>query len=38
MFYRPVDPTSLSGDALDAWYRRSPADIEQERQASAKAR
>lgn len=31
----PVDPSSLEGDELDRWYRRSPQDIEQERQAAA---
>jgi len=30
----PIDPASLDGDALVSWYRRSPADIEQERQAA----
>jgi hypothetical protein len=29
----PVDLWSLDGDALKRWYQRSPADIEQERQA-----
>jgi hypothetical protein len=38
MPYSPVDPASLSGDALDAWYGRSLDDIEQERQAAAQAR
>lgn len=31
----PVDPASLEGDELDRWYRRSPLDIERERQAAA---
>lgn len=30
----PIDPASLEGDALTRWYLRSPADIEQERQAA----
>jgi hypothetical protein len=30
-----TDPASLEGDALTQWYLRSPADIEQERQAAA---
>lgn len=30
-----TDPGSLDGDALTQWYLRSPADIEQERQAAA---
>jgi len=30
-----TDPASLEGDALTQWYQRSPADIEQERQAAA---
>jgi hypothetical protein len=30
-----TDPGSLEGDALTQWYLRSPADIEQERQAAA---
>jgi hypothetical protein len=30
----PVDPSTLNGDALKRWYQRSPADIEQERQAA----
>lgn len=38
MPYSPVDPASLSGDALDQWYRRTPDDIERERQAAAQAR
>lgn len=29
-----VDPTSLAGDELHRWYRRSPQDIERERQAA----
>lgn len=34
MPYSPVDPASLEGDDLLRWYRRSPWDIEQERQAA----
>lgn len=30
----PVDPSTLEGDALRRWYQRTPADIEQERQAA----
>jgi hypothetical protein len=30
---RQIDPSRLHGDALRRWYLRSPADIEQERQA-----
>jgi hypothetical protein len=30
-----TDPTGLDGDALTQWYLRSPAEIEQERQAAA---
>jgi hypothetical protein len=30
----PIDPASLQGDALTRWYLRSPADIEQQRQAA----
>ncbi len=30
-----IDPESLEGDALGSWYMRSPAEIEQERQAAA---
>jgi len=30
-----TDPASLEGDALTQWYQRSPADIEEERQAAA---
>ena len=30
-----IDVESLEGDALTRWYLRSPADIEQERQAAA---
>jgi hypothetical protein len=33
-----IDPGSLEGDALARWYLRSPAEIEQERQAAAEAR
>ena len=29
-----TDPAGLDGDALTKWYLRSPADIEQERQAA----
>jgi len=38
MFYRPIDPASLSGEALDQWYRRSPDQIEKDRQAAQQAR
>lgn len=38
MPYDSVDPASLSGDALDRWYRRIPDEIEVERQAAAQAR
>jgi hypothetical protein len=31
----PVDPASLEGDELEQWYRRSPQEIEKERQAVA---
>lgn len=31
---RSVDPARLNGEALMNWYRRSPADIAQERQAA----
>ncbi|MDB5495127.1 MAG: hypothetical protein JWP86_2464 [Phenylobacterium sp.] len=37
MVYKPVDPASLSGDALDQWYRRPPDEIEAARQAAAQA-
>ncbi|THD83270.1 MAG: hypothetical protein E7812_00305 [Phenylobacterium sp.] len=30
----PVDPASLEGDELEQWYRRSPQEIEDERQAA----
>jgi hypothetical protein len=30
-----TDPESLEGDALRRWYLRSPAEVEQERQAAA---
>jgi hypothetical protein len=30
-----IDPGSLEGDELTRWYRRSPAEIERERQAAA---
>jgi hypothetical protein len=29
---RPIDPMSLTGEALRRWYQRSPAEVEQERQ------
>jgi len=29
-----IDPSTLDGEELDAWYRRSPADVEAERQAA----
>jgi len=35
MVYGKIDPARLEGDALTRWYLRSPADIEQERQAAA---
>jgi len=35
MAYSQIDPARLDGDALTRWYLRSPADIEQERQAAA---
>jgi hypothetical protein len=35
MPFGPVNPDDLEGDELDAWYRRSPDQIEQERQARA---
>ena len=35
---KPIDPESLQGAALAQWYRRSPAEIEQERQAAAAGR
>jgi hypothetical protein len=31
----PLDPANLEGDDLDRWYRRSPQEIEAERQAVA---
>jgi hypothetical protein len=34
MAYGQIDPARLSGDALTQWYLRSPADIEQDRQAA----
>jgi hypothetical protein len=30
---RPIDPMSLTGEALRRWYSRSPAEVEDERQA-----
>ena len=30
---RIIDPSELEGDELAAWYRRSPADMETEREA-----
>src|SRR5689334_22703880 len=30
----PTDPASLSGDELDRWSRRSPQEIEDEKQAA----
>jgi hypothetical protein len=33
--YGQTDPARLDGDALTRWYLRSPADIEDERQAAA---
>jgi hypothetical protein len=30
---RPIDPLSLTGEALRRWYSRSPAEVEEERQA-----
>lgn len=38
MPYSSVDPAALSGDALDRWYRRTPDEIEEERQAAEQAR
>ncbi|MGZ6018221.1 MAG: hypothetical protein ACXWKO_06090 [Phenylobacterium sp.] len=35
MAYGQIDPARLDGDALTRWCLRSPADIEQERQAAA---
>jgi hypothetical protein len=35
MAYGQIDPARLDGDALTRWYLRSPADIENERQAAA---
>lgn len=35
MAFGQVDPARLEGEALDRWYRRSPADIEHEREAAA---
>jgi hypothetical protein len=35
MAYGQIDPARLDGDALTRWYLRSPADIEEERQAAA---
>ncbi len=34
MFQDPADPDDLKGDALTQWYQRSPADIDQARQAA----
>ncbi len=34
MAYGQIDPARLDGDALTRWYLRSPADIEEERQAA----
>jgi len=36
--YSPIDPASLSGDALDDWYGRSPDQVAADRQAAAAAR
>lgn len=33
-----LDPSSLEGDDLESWYRRSPSQVEQERQAAAQQR
>lgn len=38
MAWREVNPGELEGEALRRWYRRSPEDIERERQAAADAR
>lgn len=38
MPFGSVDPANLEGDELDAWYRRSPSEIEQARQAAAQRR
>ena len=35
MAYSQIDPARLEGDALTRWYLRSPAEVEQERQAAA---
>ncbi|SRR5258706_16229824 len=35
MAYGQIDPARLDGDALARWYLRSPADIQDERQAAA---
>jgi hypothetical protein len=35
MAYSQVDPARLEGEALRRWYLRSPAEIEEERQAAA---
>lgn len=37
MGYSPVDPASLSGDALDRWYRRTPDEIERDRRTARQA-
>ena len=34
MPYDQLDPSDLEGDALRRWYQRSPAEIDQERQAA----
>ena len=34
----PVDPARLTGEALNRWYRRTPDEIEAERQAAEEAR
>lgn len=31
----PIDPARLQGDDLTRWYLRTPAELEQERQAAA---
>ncbi|MDB5452221.1 MAG: hypothetical protein JWO33_799 [Caulobacteraceae bacterium] len=38
MAERQVDPESLTGEALERWYRRSPQEIENEKRAAAERR
>jgi hypothetical protein len=35
MAHKPVDPGTLEGDELEAWYRRTPDELEEERRLSA---